>query len=78
MTFQTFENNETNRGQTSKTDLENEIRSTWLGWRDSNYEKRVTWRTAQARGQGSDSTAKTHASVDAGLRCRQLSRQANE
>ena len=31
MTFQTFENNEINRGQTSKTDLENEIRSTWLG-----------------------------------------------
>jgi hypothetical protein len=36
MTFQTFENNEINRGQTSKTNLENEIRSTWLGWRDSN------------------------------------------
>ena len=36
MTFQTFENDEINRGQTSKTDLENEIRSTWLGWRDSN------------------------------------------
>lgn len=30
MTFQTFENNEINRDQTSKTDLKNEIRSTWL------------------------------------------------
>ncbi len=31
MTFQTLENNEVNRGQQNKTDLENEIRSTWLG-----------------------------------------------
>jgi len=31
MNNQTLENNQNNRGQTSKTDLENEIRSTWLG-----------------------------------------------
>ncbi len=36
MTNQTFENDENNRGETKRTDLENEIRSTWLGWRDSN------------------------------------------
>ena len=36
MVNQTFENDENNRGQKCKKDLENEIRSTWLGWRDSN------------------------------------------
>ncbi len=36
MNNQTLENNENNRGCQSKTDLESEIRSTWLGWRDSN------------------------------------------
>lgn len=36
MTFQTIKDEQGNRGQTNKTNLENEIRSTWLGWRDSN------------------------------------------
>lgn len=31
MNNQTLENNENNRGGQSKTDLESEIRSTWLG-----------------------------------------------
>lgn len=36
MVNQTFENDENNRGQKCKKDLENEIRSTWLERRDSN------------------------------------------
>ena len=36
MTFQTSENNENNRGKTKRKNLDNEIRSIWLGWRDSN------------------------------------------
>ena len=36
MTFQTFKNEQNNRGETKRTDLKNEICSTWLGWRDSN------------------------------------------
>ena len=36
MAFQTFENNENNRGQIKRKNLTNEIRSTWLGVRDSN------------------------------------------
>ena len=36
MAFQTFENDENNRGQIKRKNLKNEIRSTWLGWRDSN------------------------------------------
>lgn len=40
MTNQTFENDENNRGETKRTDLENEIRSTWLGMRDSNPRSR--------------------------------------
>ena len=36
MAFQTFENNENNRGQIKRKNLKNEIRSTWLGVRDSN------------------------------------------
>jgi hypothetical protein len=33
---QTDQNSMINRGETNRKDLENEIRSTWLGWRDSN------------------------------------------
>ena len=36
MAFQTFENDENNRGQIKRKNLKNEIRSTWLGMRDSN------------------------------------------
>lgn len=36
MTFQTLQNDENNRGEDNKKDLENEIRSIWLGRRDSN------------------------------------------
>ena len=36
MAFQTFENDKNNRGQIKRKNLKNEIRSTWLGWRDSN------------------------------------------
>ncbi len=36
MAFQTFENDENNRGQIKRKNLKIEIRSTWLGWRDSN------------------------------------------
>ena len=36
MTFQTFENAENNRGQIKRKNLKIEIRSTWLGMRDSN------------------------------------------
>ena len=31
MAFQTFENDENNRGQIKRKNLKNEIRSTWLG-----------------------------------------------
>ena len=33
---QTDQNSMINRGETNRKDLENEIRSTWLGMRDSN------------------------------------------
>ncbi len=33
MVNQTFENDKNNRDETKRTDLENEIRSTWLGIR---------------------------------------------
>ena len=36
MAFQTFENDKNNRGQTKRKNLKNEVRSTWLGVRDSN------------------------------------------
>lgn len=36
MNNQTLENDQNNRGETKKTNLENKIRSTWLGMRDSN------------------------------------------
>ena|GEM_PF-2615449 len=36
MTNQTLEKDEDNRGENKKTNLENELRSSWLGWRDSN------------------------------------------
>jgi hypothetical protein len=36
MTFQTSENDKNNRGETKRKNLDNEIRSTWLGMRDSN------------------------------------------
>jgi len=36
MVNQTFENDENNRGENKKTNLENELRSSWLGRRDSN------------------------------------------
>ena len=36
MAFQTFENDKNNRGQIKRKNLKNEIRSAWLGWRDSN------------------------------------------
>ena len=36
MAFQTFENDENNSGQIKRKNLKNEIRSTWLGMRDSN------------------------------------------
>ena len=36
MTFQTSENDKNNRGKTKRKNLDNEIRSIWLGWRDSN------------------------------------------
>lgn len=40
MAFQTFENDKNNRGQTKRKNLKNEIRSTWLGMRDSNPRSR--------------------------------------
>ena len=36
MAFQTLENDKNNRGQIKRKNLKIEIRSTWLGWRDSN------------------------------------------
>lgn len=36
MAFQTFENDENNRGQIKRKNLKIEIRSTWLGMRDGN------------------------------------------
>ena len=36
MAFQTFENDKNNRRQIKRKNLKTEIRSTWLGWRDSN------------------------------------------
>ena len=36
MAFQTLENDKNNRGQIKRKNLKNEIRSTWLGMRDSN------------------------------------------
>ena len=36
MAFQTFENDENNRGKIKRKNLKNEIRSAWLGIRDSN------------------------------------------
>jgi hypothetical protein len=36
MPFQTFEDDRNNRGETKRKDLETEIRSSWLGRRDSN------------------------------------------
>ena len=36
MAFQTFENDKNNRGQIKRKNLKTEIRSTWLGMRDSN------------------------------------------
>lgn len=36
MAFQTFENDENNRGQIKRKNLKIEIRSTWLGIRDGN------------------------------------------
>ena len=36
MAFQTFENDKNNRGQIKRKNLKNEIRSAWLGMRDSN------------------------------------------
>lgn len=36
MAFQTFENDENNRGQIKRKNLKNEIRSAWLGIRDGN------------------------------------------
>lgn len=36
MTFQTLQNNEDNRYEPKRTNLENELRSSWLGRRDSN------------------------------------------
>ena len=36
MTFQTSQNDQDNRDKTKKTNLQNEIRSSWLGRRDSN------------------------------------------
>ncbi len=36
MAFQTFENDKNNRVQIKRKNLKNEIRSTWLGRRDSN------------------------------------------
>jgi hypothetical protein len=36
MTDRTLENDQNNRGETKRKDLINEIRSSWLGWRDSN------------------------------------------
>lgn len=36
MAFQTFENDENNRGKIKRKNLKNEIRSTWLGKRDGN------------------------------------------
>lgn len=36
MTFQTLQNNDENRGKTKRANLIQEIRSTWLGRRDSN------------------------------------------
>ena len=36
MAFQTFENDENNRVQIKRKNLKKEIRSTWLGRRDSN------------------------------------------
>ena len=36
MTFQTLQNDDNNGGETKRKDLETEIRSSWLGRRDSN------------------------------------------
>ena len=36
MTFQTFDNDKNNRVQIKRKNLKTEIRSTWLGRRDSN------------------------------------------
>ena len=36
MNNQTTNNDQNNRGENKKTNLENELRSSWLGWRDSN------------------------------------------
>ncbi|GEM_PF-800520 len=36
MTFQTVEKDDTNRYKNSPEGLDSEIRSIWLGWRDSN------------------------------------------
>ena len=40
MAFQTFENDKNNRVQIKRKNLKNEIRSTWLGMRDSNPRSR--------------------------------------
>ena len=39
MAFQTFENDENNRGQIKRKNLKNEIRSTWLGLVDMFQDK---------------------------------------
>ena len=36
MTIKTMDDDQNNRDETKKTNLENKIRSSWLGWRDSN------------------------------------------
>ncbi len=36
MPFQTLEKDDNNRDENKKTNLKTEIRSIWLGWRDSN------------------------------------------
>jgi hypothetical protein len=36
MTVQTLNNDEDNRGENIKNEAQNELRSLWLGWRDSN------------------------------------------
>jgi hypothetical protein len=42
MSNQTFENEPDNRYETKKNNLKNEIRSLWLGRKDSNSELRLT------------------------------------
>ncbi len=42
MNNQTIKNDENNRGEKNKKDLENEIRSTWLRQRDSNFTSEET------------------------------------